>query len=178
MINKKAQFGSLMTLALIIMVLIVGGIVLVIGSGILTFVGDTVNDVTSTLGVQGDTNLSHASDVSIGIVNNSLQMLKWGSGILLFFALMGILIFSFSIRLQPNGFMIVLYILMVLIFVMTAIYMSNVYEEFIKGRDDIASELKEMPMASFIILYMPHIITIIAFLGGVIIFSGIGEEQL
>ena len=174
--NNKGQINSLMVMLLLLFVVIIGGFFIVVGSGILTFVGDEINDVTSSLGVQGDTNLSHASDVSVGVVNTGIQTLKFVSGIFLVFALLGILIFAGTIRASPNGFMIAFYIMAVLLLVISAMYMSNIYEEFLDGTDEIADELKGFTMASFILLYLPHIITVISFIGGFIIFSGIGEE--
>ena len=144
--NNKGQITGLLLLGLVIMVVIVGSIVLAIGSGVLTFVGDTVNDITSGLGTVGDTNLSRVSDASIGVVNNGIQMLKWGSGVLLFAAFILIFMMASSIRLNPNGFMIGLYFVMVIAMVISAIYISNTYDSFISGTDDIASELKEQVM--------------------------------
>ena len=177
MFNNKGQINALFMFAIIIMVVIVGAIVLVIGSAIVTYTGDTINDVTSNLGMSGTTNLSHASDVSIGVVNKTVQSLKFGSGLLLFFALLGILMFAASIRLNPNGFMIGLYLFMVIIFIITAMFMSNTYESFLSGTDDIAMELKSMTIASFLLLWLPEIVTVISFIGGIIIFTGLGDEM-
>ena len=60
--------------------------------------------------------------------------------------------------------------------VIAAIYMSSVYSEFLNGTDEISNELKGMGMANFILLFLPHIITALAFIGGIIIFSGIGGD--
>lgn len=174
--NKKGQTYGLLFLVLAIMVVIVGSIVLAIGTGVLTFVGNTANEITSGLGIVGDTNMSHVSDVSIGVVNGGIQMLKWGSGVLLFAAFILIFMMASYIRLKPNGFMIGLYIIMVIAMVLAAIYMSNTYDSFLNGNDDIANELKSMVLISFLITFMPYIITVIAFIGGIIIFTGAGEE--
>jgi len=175
--QKKGQIEGLFYLGLFIMVIIVLAFIVMLGSGILTFVGNEVNDITSTLGMAGDTNLSAASDVSIGVVNNGLQMLKWGSGLILFVGILGILIFSLAIRMNPSGYLIGFYIFMVIMFVITAMYISSTYETFLSGTDEIAMELQQMDMGSMIMLYLPHIITIISFVGGFIIFSGLGEEN-
>lgn len=176
--QKKGQAGGLLMWVLIMAVVIMGSIVLVIGSGILTFTSRTLNDVTTGLGVVGDTNLSHASDVSIGVVNSVIQNLQWASGVILFFALLGILMMAVSIRLNPNGFMIGLFLFSVVALIFMAIIISNNYEQFLNGNDEIATELRSMTMATFMVLYLPHIITALAFVGGIIIFTGIGEEGI
>lgn len=175
--NKKAQVQGLFYLGLFIMVIIVLSLIVMIGSGVLTFVGGQINDITSTLGMVDDTNLSAASDVSIGVVNNGIQMLGWGSGIILFFGIFGILLFALSVRMNPSGFLIGLYIFMVMMFIISAVYVSDTYESFRSGTDDIALELQGMTMGNFIMLNLGAIITVISFVGGIIIFTGIGQEQ-
>lgn len=175
--NKKGQVSGLLTFGIIVALIIICSIVLALGTGILTFTSRTINDVTSGLGMIGDTNMSHASQVSIGVVNTTVQTLQWGSGALLFFALIGILMFAVSIRLNPNGFMIGLFLFMVIALIFMAIVISNNYEQFLNGSDEIATELKSMTMMTFLILYLPHIITALGFIGGIIIFTGIGEEN-
>lgn len=175
--NNKGQISNLLLIVLIMMVVIVGSIVLAIGTGVLTFVGDTVNDVTSGLGIIGDTNMSHVSDISIGVVNNGIQMLKWGSGILLFLSFILIFMLASYIRINPNGFMIVLYFFMVIAMIFSAIYITNTYDSFLDGSDSIALELREQTMINFLMTFLPHIITIIAFIGGVIMFTGMGDES-
>ena len=174
--NKKGNIMVIAMLALFVMVVILGAFFLTVGSGILTYASGTIEEITSGLGMAGDSNLSAISDVSIGTANTTIQMLQWGSGILIVFGLLGIIMFAGTIRFKPSGVLIGLYFLMIIILIFTAIYMSNTYEELLNGTDELAVELQSYTMASFLILYMPMIITIMAFLGGVIIFSGIGEE--
>jgi len=174
--NKKGQLAAVAGIALVAMLIILGAFFFTVGAGIITFASDTVNDVTSGLGMAGSSNLSAYSDVSIGTLNTTIQMLKWGTGVIVLFGLLGLIIFAGVVRARPNGFLIALYFLLVIVLVFTSIYMSNTYEEILNGGDELAIELQEMPMASYLILYMPGIITIMSFIGGIIIFSGIGEE--
>lgn len=179
--NKKAQFTSILYLVLFFLVFIGGALFIALGTGVTTFVGDTINEASAGLGMVDDSNsdsanLTFIQEVSVGTVNKSVQMFKWLSGILLIFGLLGLIIFASVIRLNPNGFMIGIYLLLVMILIISAIFISNIYEEFYNGTDDIALELKSMPITSFLLLYMPHLITMLAFIGGIIIFTGIGEE--
>jgi len=173
--NNKGQAGALIVFAILVFAVIAGGLIIALSSGITTYTTRTLNDVTSELGMIGDFNASQASDFSIGAVNETVQMFKWGSGILIVFALLGLIIFAGIIRAAPDGFLIGFYILLMLIFVISSMYVSNVYEEFLDGDDEIALELKDMQFTSWLIIYMPQIITLIGFIGGLIIFSGTGE---
>jgi hypothetical protein len=176
--NKKGNLMVLGGLVLLVLVFIVGAFFITVGSGVLTYSVRTINDVTTGLGMVGDTNMSAISDVSIGTLNNSISMLQWGSGIILVFCLLGIIIFAGSIRMNPNGFLIGLYLILMLVMIFVSILMSNTYEVYLGGSDVIATELAGMTMASFMVLYMPMIITIMGFIGGIIIFSGLGEETV
>ena len=173
--NKKGNLIPLVILGMVIITFMFVAIFAVIGGGILTFTSSTVEGITSELGMVGPSNLSAISDVSIKPVNDTIQMFKWGSGILLIFGLIGILAFSASIRFNPSTFLIGMWLLLVIIMVISSIFVSNIYEDFLNGDDDIALELQENTAASFLILYMPLIVTIISFIGGIIIFSGAGE---
>ena len=179
--DKKGQSAmSLLIIAGLIILLMFVGLMVMIGSGITTFTVETINDVTSDLGVidiGGDgANISEYNDYTIGTLNESVQMLKFGSGIVLVFAILGIIVFASSIRFNPSLSMIGFYLLLVFCVLMISIFMSNIYEDFLDDSGDIGQELQKMTMGSFILLYMPHIITVISFIGGIIIFSGIGEE--
>lgn len=174
--NKKGNLIALMGLGIVVLVVIMGAFFITLGSGIITFSADTINDITTGLGTAGDSNLSYYSEVSIGTLNSSLQMMKWGTGVLLLFSLLGIIIFATSIRLNPSGYLIGFYLLLVIVLVFTAVLMSNAYEDITSGTDELAVELSQMPVSSFLIVHMPLIITIMAFIGGIIIFSGLGEE--
>lgn len=175
MMNKKGNIVAIGMLALLVALLMVGALFITLGSGILTFTSDTITEVTNGLGMAGDSNLSYASEVSIGTANTSIQMLKWGSGMMIMFSLIGIIIFAGSIRLNPSGFLIGLYLILMIVLIIIAIIISNTYEEFLVGDDEIATELKSMTMANFLVLYLPLIVTVIGFAGGIYIFSGAGE---
>ena len=176
--NKKAQnLFPLVFFALVIILFIGAALIIGLGSGILTFTMDTFTTSTDNLGsITTNTNLTEYHGYTIDKVNEVVQMAKWGSGILIAFALLGLLMMAAAIRLRPSGFLIGLYFLLVLVLIITAIYISNMYQDFHDGSDDIALELQSMPLTSFLILHLPIFITVIAFIGGVIMFTGVGEE--
>ena len=177
MINKKAQVEGLFYIALFIMFIIVTTVIVMIGSGFLTFISGEITSATSNLGVVGDTNLTSSVDMTIGIMNSGIQMLSWASGVIIFFGLLAILLFALYIRMNPSGVVIGLWIFMVIIFVITSIYMSSIYDDFKNGTDEIALEMQGMTLGNILMENLATIITIISFIGGVIIFTGIGQDQ-
>lgn len=177
MINKKGQVEGLFYIALFVMVIIVSTIVIMIGSGFLTYISGEITTATSDLGIVGNTNLTSAVDITIGVANSGIQMLKWASGVVIFFGLLAILLFALYIRMNPSGVVIGLWIFMVIMFVVSAIYISSMYDDFKNGNDEIALEMQGMTIGNMLMENLATIITIISFIGGVIIFAGIGQDQ-
>ena len=175
--QKKAQIEGLFYIALFVMVIIVSTVVIMIGSGFLTYTSGIITESVSGLGVIGDTNLTSTIDMTIGIANSGIQMLSYISGIILFFGLLSILLFALYIRMNPSGVAIGLWIFIVIMFVITSIYMSSIYDNFKTGTDEIALELQGMTIGNILMEHLATIITIISFIGGIIIFTGIGDEQ-
>ena len=175
--NKKGNIYALLILVIIAITVIFGALFVALGSGVLTYTSDTITEVTNSLGMAGDSNLSYYSEVSISTMNDSIQMLSWASGVIIIFMFLAIIIFAGTIRLNPNGFLIGFYLILVIILIIGSMIVSNTYEEFLNNGDVISVELQGQTMANFLVLYLPMIITIMSFVGGIIIFSGLGEEQ-
>jgi hypothetical protein len=174
--NKKGQAEIIFAIAIFSLIVIVAALVIGLSTGILTFFTSTVNDATSGLGVISNTNMTQVQELTIGTVDTIAQSFKFLSAALIVFGLLGILIFSWVVRINLSNIWIGIWLFFVFILIIVSIFVSNMYEEFINGADEVADELKSMVITSFLILHMPVIITIISFIGGVIIFSGIGGE--
>jgi len=182
--GKKGQGAGVFYIFLFIMVILLCALLVGLGAGVLTYTSRTLNDVTSELGVinlgQADDsttgNMSYYSEITFGRLNTVVQMANWGSGILIAFGILSTLIFAAAIRFQPSGFLIGFYIILMLVLVILGMIISNMYEEFHDGTDEIALELQSMTLASFILINFPVIVTILGFIGGVIIFTGLGDN--
>ena len=83
---------------------------------------------------------------------------------------------AFSMRGNPSGWLIGLYFLLVIILVILSIFMSNIYQDFYTGSGELETRLHEHGLMSYMILYSPMIFTVIAFITGIILFSGRQEE--
>lgn len=177
--NKKAQvegFNGLIWVVVFMALIIIVSLFVAIGTGVLTFVSGEVTDTMTSLGMVDTSNMSEYSEWTFGNLDRTIQMLKWGSGIAIIFSILGVLIMASVIKMNPHGFLIGFYVLLMLVLVIVGIFVSNIYEEFRDGGDEIAAELRTMPLTSFLIIYYPQLIAVIGFIGGIIIFSGVGEE--
>ena len=175
--NKRGNMVILVMFLAFIMIAMFYAFITVLGSSIITYSSDTLNDITSDLGMAGSSNLSEYSDMTVGTVNTALQMLKWGAGVIVAVLILAILIFAGAVRVAPSKFLIGGYVLIMMLIVFTSIILSNVYEDIYQSGDEIADELHEMGMANFLLTHMPLIICVVGFIGGVVIFTGLGEEE-
>ena len=85
--------------------------------------------------------------------------------------------FAMGFKNSPNKWLIGFYFLLMIMLIMGSILISNMYEEFYDSNDDLSTRLKEHTILSFMILYSPGIFTIIGFITGIILFSGINREE-
>jgi len=63
-----------------------------------------------------------------------------------------------------------------LLVIISAIAVSQFYEEFYLDQDELGLILRTAAPVSFLIIYSPVILTIVAFIAGIILFTG-EEEQ-
>ena len=62
--------------------------------------------------------------------------------------------------------------MLTLILIIGCIFMSNIYEDIITTDDEFADVIKEHVLITYLILYSPAIMSILAFIAGIILFSG------
>jgi hypothetical protein len=67
------------------------------------------------------------------------------------------------------------YILLVFLLILGTVVLSNMYQDIYSGNDEIGLRLQAQTLMSYMILYSPMIMTLIAFIAGVIMFSGSNE---
>ena len=176
MLNKKGSFLGIMLVIGGLFLLVMFGIVLAIGSSVINWVMDETVPELTALGMQGDFNATHAIGVTISPVNTFVQNFTWVAGILYIFGLLGVFGLAFAFRTSGDKWLIGLFIAVVVILIIGCVFMSNIYEDMYRGNDEFANILKEHVMLSYLILYSPGIMSIIAFLAGIILFSGASRE--
>jgi len=175
--NKKANIGAILIIFVFLFLLLFIGIGMAIGSSVINWVFDEAMPELTNFGSVGESNISEYSDIAITPVNTFVQNFTWLTGVLYIFGILGVFGVAFAFKTTGNKWLIGLYFGMVLLLVIAAIFISNIYEDFYDDAGDLGDRLKEHAMLSWLILYSPMIMSLVAFLAGVILFSGGGEES-
>ena len=179
MIKRREKRGAMIGMLLVIgglFLLVLFGIVLAIGSSVVNYVFDETLPEIEGLGEVGDWNATETSQMVLTPIDTFVQNFTWVSGILYMFGLVAIFGIAFVFRSTGDKWLIGLFFALVLILIIGCILLSNIYEDFHDDNNDIANIMKEHIMLSYLILYSPAIMTIIAFIAGIILFSETGSE--
>ena len=172
MTNKKGNILAILLIVGGLFLLMFMGLLLIIGSSVLNFVADTVVPELSGIGMVGGSNVTQAVDITVTPVDTLIQNFTGVAGLVYVFGIIGIFGIAFGFRSSGEKWLIGLFIAMVLILVISSIFISNIYEEFQTGTDDVASRLKEHKLLSYMLLYSPMIISLVSFIAGIILFGG------
>ena len=175
--DKRGNVLLVLWFITFIFIILFVGVLIALSVSITDYVFDTVTPEFNNLGMVDTFNASQASQFTITPVNTIVQNFSWMGGTLYFLMLIGIFGFTMIIRTTPSRWLIGFYFLLMVLLIVGAILMSNIYQGFYEGIDEIAIRLQEQTLLSFLILHSPLIFTVMGFFGGIIIFSGIGEEE-
>jgi len=168
--NKKGAIGIILFFLALFTILIIG-FVATMGLSILDFGSDTITPIMQDIGIVGDTNISEAADHTFGVVDSTIQALPFILGLVYVAALIFSIMFVVGYSQNPNPFYIGLYLALVMLLIFGSIIMSNMYEDIWTGNDEIATRLQSQTLMTYMILYSPFILTMIALLTGIWLFA-------
>lgn len=175
--NKKGNIYLIIFFFVMLFLILFLGFIMIVGSSIVNWVYDEAMPELTNIGTVENTNFTQYAEVTITPLNNIIQGLPWMMGVLYVLMLIGSFGIVFVINQSPTSrWLISIYFMFAILLIITAMFISNIYEEFYNGTDDLATRLKEHTLLSYMVLYSPAIFSIIIFISGIIIFSGIGEE--
>lgn len=173
--NKKGDASAILILGVILFAVIFMGILLAIGAAVIDFTADTVIPEVSNLGQIGSWNATETASMTATPLNLFIQQAGWMVGLIYVFCFIGFIGFAFAFRGTNNYWLITLYILIVLMAVISSMIISNIYQEFYyDNSNEITDRLQDQTLLGYLMLFNPFIITIIGFIGGIILFSGDG----
>jgi len=172
-LNKKGQtiMPLVIFIAMLFLILFVG-FMMAVGSAILNFVFDTTVPAVSNLGSIGGANLTQAVELTIIPLDNLIQQFVWLTGVLYVLMLVGVMGIALVFKGSPDKWLIGFFLSLILLLILGAMFMSNIYENFYTGSNDLATRLQEHIILSYMILYSPVVFTVISFIAGIIFFSG------
>lgn len=178
--QKKGQMsggGIILTFFIIMFVVLFIGFIMVVGSAIINFVMDEFVPEISSLGVIGDTNFTEITDMTIAPLNEVIQSFTWLTGVMYIFMIIALVAVPFMFRNGAETWMLGFFFGLLLLLIITSIFISNMYEEFYDDDGDLADRLKEHQLLSWFVLNSPMIFTIISFISGIVLFSGLAREE-
>ena len=174
--NKGGIIGIIFFF-LILFTIVIVGIIAAIVVGLVDYTSGEITPIMKELGMVGDTNLSQAAEYSFGTLDkviNTLPMLAiFGYVAMLVFSI----IFVVSYKFNPNPVLIGVYLMFTILLIFGCIVLSNMYQDLYQSGDLIGTKLSEQPAMSYLILYSPLIMGIIAFIVGIYIFAGKQSES-
>lgn len=174
--NKRGQVWGILLVAGAILLLLFLGILFAIGGATTSYVSTTILPELQGIGVVGDTNVTQSVNYTFGTLDTFIQQYTWIGGLLYMFGILAIFGLAFSFRLTHMKWLAVLWVLFTIVIVICSLFLSNIYEEFYTGTDDLATRLQAQPLLSYMILYSPGIISFISIIAGIIMFTGPTEE--
>lgn len=150
-------------------ILLISGIFIYLGARVNTEVHKNLDGMTA-----GDKNVSKIIDDSLGKVSNAYSNLYWISVFLMVGMVLGIFVGSYMVTTKPIFF--VPYVFILIIAVIVSVVISNAYETIIQT-PDLASTFAGFIGANFIMSKLPIWVTVIGFVGAIIMFSRMGSQQ-
>lgn len=183
--NKKGNAGIPLFFIFIVLTALFVGFIIAFGVVIIDWGADTLMPEFKNLGVidvstgnsKSTFNASQASEYVLTPINTVIQQFAWMGGTLYVILLIGIIAFVSAVRITPNRWLMSFYFLLMVLLIVASILMSNIYEGFYNGTDEVATRLQEQTLLSFFLLHSPVIFTFLGFIGGIIMFSGVGGEE-
>ena len=175
--NKKGEIMGIIFFFLILFTIVIIGIIAAIAVGLVDYTSGEITPIMEDLGMVGNANLSEASQYSFGTLDKVINTLP----MLIIFGYVAMLIFSIifvvSYTYNPNPVLIGVYLMFVVLLIFGCIILSNMYQDLYESEDLVGEKLSEQPAMSYLILYSPLIMGIIAFIVGIYIFAGKQSES-
>ena len=175
--NKKGNINVLLMFFVILFSVLLLGFVMVMFSSVFNIVWDEAYPIVSQLGVVESANLTEYSSYTFAPVNTVIQSFTWLTGII--YVMMLVVSFGFVMmtKANPSRWLIGLYFGLALLLIICSMYMSNIYEDFYDDSGELGDRLKEHKILSWMILYSPMVFTFLVFATGIVLFSGMQQEE-
>lgn len=173
--NKRGAIGIILFFVVLFLILVIGFMASYL-IGVFGYASDTVTPVFDELGLVDSVNLSSTANYVVTPVDTFVQALPWIIGFAYIAALIFSIVFAISYTYTANPVFIGLYFMLIVLLILGAIVMSNMYQDIYTGTDEIATKMHEQTMLSYLILYSPQIFTLIAFITGIYLFTR-GQQE-
>ena len=170
-LRKKGGFTDLFIFIIMTFIIVISfGVFIYIGQRVETQLHTVMDDMDL-----GDTlNNSKLIDDTMGKVNDSYNLLYGVSIIIIIGMIISIFIGSYLVTTKPIFF--VPYLFVTIIAIILSVAVSNAYEQIVEN-ETLSATFLEFTAANFILLMLPLWVTIIGFVGMIIMFSRMGSGE-
>lgn len=177
--NKKGQLWTILIVIGSIIALLFIMFAGLLGWAAVKSATDVLIPELNTIGDIGDgNNISEYTVMVLTPVDSVISGFGLFMGLIYIIGTVGILAMAFMFRNNHSTWGAMLFVICVLLVIVTAIFVSNAYEDVYLSQDEIGEELRSATLASYLIINSPVILTIIAFIAGIILFTGKEESGL
>lgn len=175
--KDKRGIGFIIFYFVILFTILIAGFAMALLIGIIDYGADTLVPITSELGMAENVNMSSAADTVVTPVNSLIQAFKWLAGLAYVVALIGSIALCILSQEKSHPIWMGTYFALIILLIFCAIIISNMYQDLYTANDEIGTRLQEQTLMSYMILYSPFILTLIAFVTGVYLFVGLNREE-
>lgn len=168
--NKKGGFTDLF-------IFIIMAFILVVICGVFIYLGNvTEAKLHETMDPMSTAKINHTEiiDSTFGDVPDALSTLYWNSILIIVGMIISIFIGSYLVTTKPVFF--IPYFFVMLIAIITSVGISNAYEQ-IATDPTLGSTFAQFIGSNFIIANLPIWVTIIGFIGAIIMFARMGSKE-
>lgn len=167
--NKKGLVAQIFTV-LIIFLALMGIVIIYVFIGFFTpLFANSFSQISDELVIAGEGTSGLNSSVRAVVlpVNEGIQNLQWLSYTLLIFLFFGFCVLCFFVRTYP--FLMLFWIFFVLVLVICGVFLSHSYNQ-VNQDSQLGAIYQRWGTNHLIMSHLPHIITVMGFMGGSILF--------
>jgi len=164
--DKKGAFTDLF-------VIIVVGFIAVVFFATWIFMHGELTSTLRGLGNMGASNFTDATNRTFGQVDATLPALRWIAVVIFFSMIIAMFVSNFLIKANPVFFAV--YVFILIIAIVFSAYVSNAYETLLTI-NDVGPEVQQFTGMNYIFINLPIWITVVGFIGGIILFIGIFRD--
>jgi len=162
--------GIIILFIVLLSVLIIGFMATFIWA-IIDYGSGEITPIMEDLGVISNTNLTTVAGYTFGTLDSIITSFNYIIAIIYLLSLVFVIVFVFISGYQPHPAFMGIFIALMFLLIFGCILISNMYQDFYTSDDEIGSRLKEQGILSYLILYSPVIMSFIAIISGIVMFT-------
>lgn len=174
--NKTGGFELMLLFFIGVALLICLGLFIAFGGVVVDMFFDEFVPEIKDIGSVGSSNVTEYAEYGLDPVDSVVQSFSWMGGVIYFLGIIGFFALAFASKITMSKWLMGFFFAFAFLFLIASIFISNIYEDFYNDDDDIGSRLREQTLLSWLILQSPLVFTVVIFISGIIMFTGLQQE--